>query len=147
MEHLPLDARSVVDELRSAPRPPSGEEPRAWMPSASFDALVEGADVVPVLLDDHLTWLHEHGNLAGALAPPPGGGAKGWTKRLVHRAVLAVLNPYLVQVQDCITETVRALDAVARRVDEQAAAQVRSTGAMRSDLVDLARYLEERLEQ
>ena len=51
MEHLPLDARSVVDELRSAPRPLSGALPRTWVPSQSFGALLEDADVRPVSLE------------------------------------------------------------------------------------------------
>jgi hypothetical protein len=144
MEHLPLDARSVVDELRSAPRPSSGDGPRTWVPSASFDALLEDAEPSPVLLNDHLTWLHENSDLAQVLSPPPGNGIKGWAKRLVYRAVLSVLHPYLVKVQDCIAVTVRAVDTVARRVDEQAASQMRAIGAMRSDLVDLAAHLEER---
>jgi hypothetical protein len=66
---------------------------------------------------------------------------------LIHRAVLAVLNPYLVKAQDCITVSVRAIDAVARRVDQQAAAQLRMTGAMRSDLVDMAAHFDERLDE
>jgi hypothetical protein len=57
-----------------------------------------------------------------------------------------VLHPYLVKVQDCIAVTVRAVDAVARRVDEQAATQMRAIEAMRSDLVDFAGHLEERLD-
>jgi hypothetical protein len=147
MEHLPLDARGVVDELRSAHRPLSGDGPRTWVPSASFDALLADAEPSPVLLNDHLAWLHENSDLAQVLSPPPGNGVKAWAKRLVYRAVLAVLHPYLVKVQDCIAVTVRAVDAVARRVDEQAATQMRAIGTMRSDLVDLAGHLEERLDR
>ena len=51
MEHLPLDARSVVDELRSAARPLSGDGPRTWVPAASFDALLEDAELVPGRLE------------------------------------------------------------------------------------------------
>lgn len=147
MEHLPLDTRSIVDELRSAPRPLSGERPRAWMPSASFAALLEDADRTPVLLNDHLSWLHDNCDLTQALAPPEGSGLKAWAKRLVHRAVLAVMRPYLVKVQDCVSVTVRALDSVARRVDDQAATQLRSIGAIRADLVDFAQHVDERLDE
>jgi hypothetical protein len=58
-----------------------------------------------------------------------------------------VLAPYLVKVQDCIAVSVRAIDTVARRVDEQAATQLRALGAMRSDLIDFAAHLEERPEE
>ncbi|MGO9581345.1 MAG: hypothetical protein ACLP36_00905 [Acidimicrobiales bacterium] len=117
------------------------------MPSASFDALLEDADRTPVLLNDHLSWLHDNCDLTQALAPPEGSGLKASAKRLVHRAVLAVMRPYLVKVQDCISVTVRALDSVARRVDDQAATQLRSVGAMRADLVDFAQYVDERLDE
>ncbi len=147
MEQLPLDARSVVDELRSAPRPLSGALPRTWTPSRSFEALLEDANVRPVALNDHLVWLQQNWNLEEALAPPEDGGLKGWTKRLIHRAVLAVFRPYFVKVQDCIAVTVRALDTVARRVDDQAATQLRTIGAVRDDLVDFAQRVDERLEE
>jgi hypothetical protein len=146
MKHLPLDARSVVDELRSAPRPLSGVQPRTWVPSQSFDSLLEDATVGPIVLNEHLQWLHQNWNLDGALARPAGGGAKGWVRRLVHRAVLAVLRPYLRQVQDCIAVMVRAVDIVARRVDDQAATQLRTIGAVRADLVDFAQHVDERLD-
>jgi len=146
MEHLPLDARGVVDELRSAPRPHTGDGLRGWVPSASFDALFEDAGPSPVRLNDHLTWLHENCDLDQVLAPPAGSGMRAFARRLVYKAVLAVLNPYLVRVKDCIAVTVRAVDTVARRVDEQAVAQMRVAAAMRSDLVNLARHVEERLD-
>jgi len=116
------------------------------VPSASFDALLEDAEPDPVRLNDHLAWLHENCNLDQVLAPPAGSGMRAWAKRLAYRAVLAVLNPYLVKVKDCIAVTVRAIDTVARRVDQQAASQMRSVAAMRSDLVDLARHVEDRLD-
>jgi hypothetical protein len=146
MEHLPLDARSVVDELRSAPRPTSALGPRTWVPSQSFDSLVLDADRPPVHLNDHLNWLHQNWNLQAAIAPPPGGGLKGFVKRTIHRAVVAVLRPYLNQVQDCIGVTVRTLDVIARRVDEQASTQLRTVGAVRSDLVDFAHHVDERID-
>jgi hypothetical protein len=116
------------------------------MPSQSFGALLEDADVRPVTLDDNLVWLHDNCNLEKALAPPVGGGLKGWVKRLIHRAVLAVLRPYLTSVQECLAATLRAVEAVARRVDDQAATQLRTIGAVRADLVDFARGVDERLD-
>ncbi|MGA3215276.1 MAG: hypothetical protein ABSD97_06250 [Acidimicrobiales bacterium] len=147
MEHLPLDARGVVDELRSAPRASRSERPRTWVPSASFESLLADAELSPVLLNGHLTWLHDNCDLTQALAPPEGGGPKAFVRRLVHRAVLAVLRPYLLKVQDCVAETARALDAVARRVDDQAATQLRTIGALRADLVEFATRVDERLDE
>ena len=114
MEHLPLDARSVLEELRSADASLAEALPRTWVPSASFDALVEEAERMPLAVEEHLLWLHDNCDLAAALAPLEGSGLRGWAKRWAHRIVLAVMNPYLVKVQDCIVETVRALDERAR---------------------------------
>ena len=146
MEHLPLDARNVVDELRAAPRPLSGSRPRTWVPSQSFGALLVDADVQHVALNENLMWLHDNCNLEHALAPPVGGGLKGWVKRLIHRAVIAVLRPYLTGVQECLGTTLRAVDAIARRVDDQAATQMRTIGAVRADLIDFAQSVDERLD-
>ena len=85
--------------------------------------------------------------MSALLAAPEGGGLKGLAKRLVHRAVLATFEPYLVRVQDCIAVTVRALDTVARRIDEQAVTELGAIVAMHSDLVDFAAQVEEELEE
>jgi len=116
------------------------------VPSQSFGALLHDADVRPVSLDDNLVWLHDNCNLEHALAPPVGSGLKGWAKRLVHRAVLAVLRPYLTGLQECLGATLRAVESVARRVDDQAATQLRTIGAVRADLVDFAQNVDERLD-
>jgi hypothetical protein len=147
MKHVPLEARRVVDELRSTPQPLSGALPSTWVPSQSFDSLLEDAGAAPILLDEHLQWLQENWNLTQSLAAPAGGGAKGWARRLINRAVLAALRPHLLEVQACIAETVRALEAVARRVDDQAATQLRTIGAVRADLVDFAQHVDGRLEE
>ena len=146
MARVPLDARSIVDGLRSAPSPLSGRQPRTWVPSQSFADLLEDAGAEPVLLNEHLRWLHDNWNLEHTLEPPPGGGPKGWLRRSIHRAVMAVLRPHLTQVQECIAVMLRAVDTVARRVDDQAALQLRTIGALRSDLVDFAQHVDERLD-
>ena len=99
------------------------------------------------MLNDHIAWLQANTDFAQALAAPEGDGMKAWMKRQLHRGIIAVLNPYLVKVQDSIAVTLRALEAVARRVDEQAATQLRAIGAVRSDLVDFATQIEERLDE
>lgn len=145
MEHLPLDAREVVDDLRSTA--PSRSRPRSWAPSQSFDSLVLDAARAPVHLSEHLAWLHRNWNLEAALAPPAGRGIRGYVARLVHRAVLAVLRPYLVRVQDCVGVMLRSIDELARRVDAQGEIELRTVGAVRADLVDFAAHVDERLER
>ena len=146
MARVPPDAHSVVDELRSTLHPLSETLPRTWVPSQSFAALLEDAGVEPVHLNEHLAWLHQNWSLEKAFEPPRGGGPKGVVQRIIHRAVLAALRPHVMQVQECIAVMVRAVDTVARRVDDQAALQLRTIGAVRADLVDFARHVDERLD-
>ena len=147
MEELPLDTRSLVDELRSASAPLTGPQPRTWVPSQSFASLLEDADAQPLVLNEHLAWLHQNWSLEQALAPPEGGGAKGLAKRVAHRVVVAAIHPYLAQLQERIAVTLRAVDSIARRVDQQAATQLRTIGAVRADLVDFAHHVDERLDE
>lgn len=146
MEHLPLDARSVVEQLRAAPRPRVGDHPNSWVPSQSFDSLILDAKHTPAHLSAHLAWLHGNWSLEASLAPPTRAGVRGWWRRVTHRAVVRALRPYLAQMQDCVGATVRSLDELARRLDDQEAVQLRTLGAVRSDLVDLATHVDERLE-
>ncbi len=90
--------------------------------------------------------MHHHWDLRAALAPPAGGGAKGLARRVAHRFIMAVLGGYLERLQDYLGVNVRALDAACKRADELAAAQRRTLGAVRVDMVDLAHHLEERIE-
>ncbi len=141
MGDIPYDAQRVLDDLRSSRR---SLPARSWTPSESFDSTLLDLAREPVTLNDHLGWLHKNWDLGPFLQPPPGRGLKGMVKRLIHRATLAVFGAYFERLQDCIGVTVRALDTVARRVDEDEAAQLRLLGAVRSDLIEFAHHVDER---
>jgi len=90
--------------------------------------------------------MHHNWDLRALLAPPAGRGVKGIVKRATHRLVMVVLGPYLDRLQDYIGVNTRAVDTVSRRLDDQLAAQLRLLGAVRSDMIDLAHHLDERLD-
>ena len=145
MGDIPLDAQRVVDELRSSRRSAATAAPKSWAPSESFESTIQHLSRTPVHLNDHLGWMHQNWDLRSFLAPPRQPGVKGFVRRLVHRAAMAVMAPYLERLQDYLGVNLRALDAIARRVDEDANNQLRVMGAVRADLVDFAHHVDDRL--
>ncbi|MGD0081834.1 MAG: hypothetical protein ABSD78_01400 [Acidimicrobiales bacterium] len=146
MADIPLDAQRVVDELRTSRREAGTVAPKCWAPSESFDSTIQHLARPPVHLNDHLGWMHDNWDLRAMLAPPRGPGVRGLTHRVIHRVVMVVLGPYLDRLQDYLGVNVRALDDVARRADDNSAAQLRLVGAVRADLIDFAHHIDERLD-
>jgi hypothetical protein len=145
MGDIPLDARRVVDELRSSRREAGAVAPKVWTPSQSFDSTIQHLNRAPVQLNEHLGWMHENWDMRAFLAPPPITGLRGLARRVAHRAVMAVLGPYLDRLQDYVGVNVRALDSVAKRTDDDSSAQLRLMGAVRADLIDFAHHVDERV--
>jgi hypothetical protein len=98
----------------------------------------------PAHLDENLAWMHKNWGLGHKLVLPRERGLKGLMKRAVNPLVRAALAPYLEGLQNYLVVSLRALDAVARRSDEDFSAQQNQIDAVRSDLVDLARHVDER---
>ena len=146
MGDIPLDARRVVDDLREARHAVGNTAPSSWVPSESFESTLHHAIQPPVHLNGHLNWMHHNCDLRALLAPPPSKGVKGFVRRLTHRLVMSVLGPYLDRLQDYLGVNTRAVDTVCRRVDDQLASQLRLLGAVRSDMIDLAHHVDERLD-
>jgi hypothetical protein len=88
--------------------------------------------------------MHRNWDLTAVLAPPRQPGIKGLTKRIAHRLVMAALAPYLARLQEYLAVSLRALDVVARRSDEDFTAQQNLMDAIRSDVVDFAHHVDER---
>lgn len=146
MGDIPVDAQRVVDELRAARRSAAITGPRTWTPSASFDSSLGRLDREPIAANDHLNWMHQNWDLRALLAPPRQPGLKGLARRIAHRASMAVLAPYLNQLQDYLGVTLRAIDAVAQRVDEDEADQRLLLKAVRTDMVEFAQHVDEHLD-
>lgn len=143
MGDVPVDAQRIVDELRASRRA-TGVAPRGWNPSEVFaDAAVEPSRT-PVHLNEDLAFMHRNYHLGGQLAPPPARGVKGIVKKVLHRLVMAVLAPYFERLQEYLAANTRAVDSVSKRVDEVSAHEAHLSRAVKHDLVDLARYVDER---
>jgi hypothetical protein len=145
MGDIPLDARRLVDELRSSRREVAAVAPKVWAPSESFDSTIHQLNRAPVQLNEHLRWMHENWDMRSLLAPPPASGLRGLARRAIHRAVMAVLRPYFDRMQEFAGVSLRAIDTVAKRVDDDTAAQLRLMEAVRADLIDFAHHVDERV--
>ncbi|HET9092636.1 MAG TPA: hypothetical protein VFN50_09520 [Acidimicrobiales bacterium] len=145
MGELPGDARRVVDELRSTAGRPGGPV-RTWVPSASFEATLADHVEPPVQTNSHLAWLHANWDFSALLEPPDEPGIQGVLARWRHRAVMAVLGPYLERLRDYLGVNARAADELAVRVDDLEAKQLRILGAVRHDLVDFACHVDEQVD-
>jgi hypothetical protein len=140
---IPLDAQRIVDELRASRRQASTSAPRYWIPSELFDPEITTSPRVPVQWNEHLGWMHQNWDLRELLAPPRQRGLEGFIRRLIHRAVMAVLAPYFARLQDYLGVNVRAVDLLSKSVDEDHTTQQRLIEAIRSDVVDFAHHVDE----
>jgi hypothetical protein len=145
MGDIPLDARRVVDELRSSRREAGSTAPQVWLPSQSFESTLADLDRLPIQLNGHLNWMHHNWDMSELLAPPAGKGLRGMIKRAIHRAIMLVLQPWFDRMHDYLGANLRAVDAVSQRADEISVAELRVLGAVRTDLIDFAHHVDERL--
>ena len=76
----------------------------------------------------------------------------GWTPKAIGRRILArivnsALDRYFTEEQEFRAALAQSIDAIAYRVDEIASADERSMlDIIRADLLDLARYVDERID-
>ncbi|MDA8291031.1 MAG: hypothetical protein M0Z33_05040 [Actinomycetota bacterium] len=122
--------------------------PRQWFPQATFDELLVRADREPIHLHPSLHHLHRHWHMTHARSlPPRGWGPKSFARRLVARYVNSVLDRYFAEEQDFRAALAQSIDAIAYRVDEIASADLRSVlELVRNDLLDLTRYIDDRID-
>jgi hypothetical protein len=129
-----------VTQLR-AERQANRVTPITWLPERSFDPSLGGAIGEPVTDNEDLAFMHRNWDLSVALRPPAGRGLRSLLRRLLHPFVMVVLSPYLAQLQDYVAHNTRAMDRVARRAD----ALSEGLEAVRSDMIDFAHHVDERV--
>ncbi|MCU1491576.1 MAG: hypothetical protein JWM85_2981 [Acidimicrobiaceae bacterium] len=152
MEDLPgdvrVDARVVVEHLRSVVAGAPASYPRSWVPQATFDVLLERADREPVHLHPALHHLHRRWDmnqvrtLAGTGRRP-----KQLSRRLIAWIINLALDRYFQEEQEFRAALAQSIDAVAYRVDEVSGSDLRNMlDVVRDDLLDLARYVDDRID-
>lgn len=152
MEDLPgdvrVDARVVVEHLRSVVSNAPGSYPRTWVPQATFDELLGRADREPIHLHPSLHHLHRHWDMGPARTHAGSGWSpKAVGRRLLARFVNAALDRYFTEEQEFRATLAQSIDAIAYRVDEIASSDLRNMlNVVRDDLLDLARYVDDRID-
>jgi len=130
--------------VSNAPRAYPGQ----WFPQATFDELLVRADREPIHLHPSLHHLHRHWDMGHARTQAgTGWGPKALGRRLLARVVNAALDRYLAEEQEFRAALAQSIDAIAYRVDEIASADLRAVlEIVRSDLLDLTRYIDDRID-
>lgn len=139
-----IDARTIVDRVRA--EADASQSPRGWLPQGTFDDLLEESDRDPIHFHESIHHLHHNWDRGPARALRGAGrGPKGIAQRIVARFVGIALDRYFAEEQEFRAAVAQAVDAVAYRVDEIAGSDERALlELVRKDLVDLARYVEDR---
>ena len=152
MEDLPgdvrADSRVVVEHLRRLARNAPSAYPRSWLPQANFDELMVRADRDPIHLHGSLHHLHHRWDMGHARSYSSGGwNPKALGRRLLARFVNAALDRYFAEEQEYRAALAQSIDAIAYRVDEISSADMRFLlEVVRNDLIDLARYVDDRID-
>ena len=143
-----LDAGIIVEQLRSLVAEGRNEYPRTWMPRATYEDLVVDDGREPIHLLESLHYLHRHWDMANSrICKGIGWGPKAIVQRVLSRIVNGAMSHYFAEEQEFRSNLCRAIDAIAYRVDNINYADQRALlGAVRGDLIDLARHVEHRLE-
>jgi hypothetical protein len=138
-----IDARTIVDRVRAESE--ESPNPRGWLPQGTFDDLLEESDRDPIHFHEAIHHLHHNWDRGPARTLAASRGPKGILQRIVARFVGVALDRYFAEEQEFRAAIAQAIDAVAYRVDEIAGADERALlELVRKDLIDLARYVEDR---
>jgi hypothetical protein len=152
MEDLPkdvrVDARLIVEHLRSAVADLPPAYPRTWLPQATVNELYERADREPIHLHQSLHHLHHRWDMGHTREQR----SRGWSpkaiaQRIVGRVINSALDRYFTEEQEFRAALAQSIDAIAYRVDEISTADERNLiEVIRKDLLDLARYVDQRID-
>ena len=144
-----VDARVIVDHIRSLGGTASPGYPTTWLPQGTFDELLERSDREPIHFHSSIHHLHQHWDRGPARQLSGSGwGPKALGRRILSRVVGTALDRYFTEEQEFRAALAQAIDAIAYRVDEIASADERSiVDLVRNDLLDLARYVDDRFDE
>lgn len=144
-----VDAAQIVDRIRAVVAEGRERYPRTWTPQASVESLPAHKDREPAYLIESLDHLHANWDMTEALNfRERGWGPKAIVHRLLYRLVNVALSDYLGKEHAYRAALAQSIDYVARRVDDVSFRDEREIlDAVRADLLDLARHLEDRIDE
>jgi len=122
--------------------------PKNWLPQANFDELMTRTDRDPIHLHPSIHHLHRKWDMTHTRKNiKKGYGPRSIAHRILDRLITSALGTYLNEEQDFRAALARSIDAIAYRIDEVASADMRSMlDVIRNDMIDLARYVDDRVE-
>jgi hypothetical protein len=120
---------------------------RGWRPSATLPAELWDKRNKLVQTSDPVLYLHRRWDLSAAYddVPAAGSPAKAAVRKIAWRIVRPCLDRYFKEEHDLVANLVRAVDLLAKRIDDLAVNDQRLLGAVRSDLQDLAAHVDSAL--
>ena len=142
------DSIIITEHLKTLIEKTPDSYPRNWLPQANFDELMSRADREPIHLHPSIHHLHRRWDMTHTRKNiKKGYGPRAVFHRILDRMVTSALGTYLNEEQDFRAALARSIDAVAYRIDEVASADMRNVlDVIRNDLIDLARYTDEKFE-
>ncbi len=144
-----VDSAQIVDRIRAVVEEGRDRYPRTWTPQASVESLPGHHNREPAFLIESIDHLHAHWDMSDALTfKSRGWGPKGIVHRLLYRLVNLALSDYLGKEHAYRAALAQSIDYIARRLDDVSFRDERDLlEAVRADLLDLARHLEDRIDE
>jgi hypothetical protein len=139
----------IVDRIRAVVAEGRERYPRTWTPQASVESLPGHQNREPAFLIESIDHLHAHWDMSDALNfKGRGWGPKAIVHRLLYRVVNVALSDYLGKEHAYRAALAQSIDYIARRLDDVSFRDERDLlEAVRADLLDLARHLEDRIDE
>jgi hypothetical protein len=144
-----VDSAEIVERIRAVVAEGRERYPRTWTPQASVERLPGHQNREPAFLLESIDHLHANWDMSDALNfKGRGWGPKAIVHRLMYRIVNVALSDYLGQEHAYRAATAQSIDYLARRLDDVSFRDERDLlEAIRDDLLDLARHVEDRINE
>lgn len=144
-----VDSAEVVERIRAVVAEGRERYPRTWTPQASVERLPGHQNREPAFLLESIDHLHAHWDMTDTLNfKGRGWGPKAIVHRILYKFVNIALSDYLGKEHAYRAATAQSIDYLARRLDDVSFRDERDLlEAVRDDLMDLARHLEDRIDE
>jgi hypothetical protein len=143
-----VDARAIAVTAGEGRRNRLRGRRDGWRPSATLPPELWDPRLKLLQTSEPVLWLHSHWDLSAThdYVPPSISPAKTKARQLAWRVIRPCLDRYFREEQEVVAQLVRAVDLLAKRIDDLASNEQRLLGAVRADLQDLAAHVDSALE-